>query len=237
MRILFLLILFSPLVAGQLQAQENLRFGFQVSPVFSRMHTTDPNIHPAGTNLGLKMGILGAYYFRENYAFSTGIGFFFNAGGTLQHDFSGQYWTRSGIDTLPSQAQLKYNLQYLEIPLGLKMRTREFGYIRYFLEPGFSLAIKTRANGQINGPGISNSNNTINISNDVNALLLSVGIGGGVEYSINESLALTGGLFFQSGFSDLTRDSGTVLEPGKSPRREDSRGNIRSITLRVGILF
>lgn len=236
MRILVFL-LFSAIFLGKLQAQENLRFGFQVSPSFSRMHTTDPGIHPAGTNLGLKMGILGEYYFRENYALSGGIGFFFNTGGTLLYDKSGTYWPGTGLDTLPAQVRLKYNLQYLEIPFGLKMRTREFGYLRYFLEPGISLAIRTRANGHISGPGLSNQDNAINISNELNALLLTVGIGGGVEYSINDSLSLIGGLFFRSGFTDITKDTGTVLQTGQNPRKEDSKGSTNSITIRVGILF
>jgi len=218
-------------------AQENLKFGFQLSPSFSHMRSTDPDIRAGGTNLGLKMGVLGEYYFRENYAFATGIGFFFNTGGTLLHQSAGQYWTRSGLDSLPAQARLKYNLQYLEIPLALKMQTREFGYVRYFLEPGISLAINTRANGQVSGPGIRTDNSTINISKDVNALLLSLSIGAGAIYSLNESLALTGGIFYQSGFTDVTDDSGTVLEPGKSPRKEDARSSINAITVRIGIIF
>lgn len=219
------------------RGQENLKFGFQLSPSFSHMRSTDPDIRAGGTNLGLKMGVMSEYYFRENYAFATGIGFFFNTGGSLLHQSAGQYWVRSGLDSLPAQARLKYNLQFIEIPLALKMQTREFGYVRYFLEPGMSLAINTRANGQVSGPGIADSDQTINIRKDVNALLLSLSIGAGATYSLNESLALTGGIFFQSGFTDVTDDSGTVLEAGKAPRREDARSSINAITIRVGIIF
>ena len=120
--------------------QEDLRFGFQMSPSFSWMSTDVNHINTSGTNLGLKLGLIGEYYFRENYAITSGIGFHFNAGGTLLYENEGFYWRNSDIPTsvlsdslsFPAGTKFKSSIQYLEIPLGLKMRTREFGYIRSF---------------------------------------------------------------------------------------------------------
>ena len=134
--------------------------------------------------------MIGEYYFRENYAFTGGLGFAFNSGGTLLHETGGSYWTRSDLgpqlDTLPNNVKLKYNLQYLEIPVGLKMRTREFGYLRYFLEPGVTIGFKTQARGEITGSGIGGDQDQLNIRSEVNGLNLSVGIGGGVEYGLSD---------------------------------------------------
>ena len=67
-------------------AQDDIRFGFQLSPSFSWMNTNVSKINPSGTNLGLKLGMTGEYYFRENYAFTSGIGFYFNNGElTIAH--------------------------------------------------------------------------------------------------------------------------------------------------------
>ncbi len=225
-----------------ISAQGDIRFGFQLSPSFSWMSTNDNKITPSGTNLGLKLGMIGEYYFAENYAFSTGLGFSFNSGGTLLHEYAGNYWTKSDLpanlaDTLRAGSKLKYGVQYLEIPIGLKMRTREFGYIRYFLEPGVQLGIKTQARGVINDPTQSGENEEkFDISKEVNSLYMSWGVGGGIEYSISENTSLMAGLGFQIGFTDVSDDNGTVFDP-RGNRKEDSKGIINAITLRLGILF
>jgi hypothetical protein len=72
------LILFFGVSLNFVYAQFNdVRFGLQVSPTFSWMGANTNRINSSGTNLGLKLGMLGEFYFRENYAFSTGIGFGF----------------------------------------------------------------------------------------------------------------------------------------------------------------
>jgi len=239
------LILFFGLSVNFVFAQFNdVRFGLQVSPTFSWMSANNNRINSSGSNLGLKLGMLGEFYFRENYAFSTGIGFGFNQGGTLQHEWEGYYWEDSyrqlTTDTLPlpSMTKLKYNIQYLEIPIGLKMRTREFGYIRYFVEPAITLGIKTQAKGSITGRNLGDEFEDINIKEEVNALNLAWGISAGIEYSLSETTALVGGLGFQVGFADTTRDGSVEINPNNGNESEDrSVGKAHNITVKIGVLF
>lgn len=239
------LILFFGLSLNFVYAQFNdVRFGLQVSPTFSWMGANSNRINSNGTNLGLKLGMLGEFYFRENYAFSTGIGFGFNQGGTLQHEWEGYYWEDSyrelTTDTLPlpSMTSLKYSIQYLEIPIALKMRTREFGYIRYFVEPGITLGIKTQSKGSITGRNLGDEFEDINIRKEVNALNLAWGIGAGIEYSLSETTALVGGLGFQVGFADITRDGATEINPNNgNESRENSVGKAHNITVKIAVLF
>lgn len=223
-----------------MMAQDDIRFGFQLSPSFSWMNTNTSKINPSGTNLGLKLGMTGEYYFRENYAFTSGIGFYFNNGGTLLHDFGGAYWPNSdlpsSLDSLPNNVKLKYSIQYLEIPVGLKLRTREFGYLRYFMEPAITIGLKTQARGTIEGTGVK-SDEKYNIRKEVNLLNLAWGIGAGVEYGISENTSLVAGLGFQVGFTDVTDDKGQVFDPERGTQRERSKGTNNSITIRLGILF
>ncbi|MBK8703436.1 MAG: outer membrane beta-barrel protein [Saprospiraceae bacterium] len=168
-------------------------------------------------------------------------GFAFNSGGTLLHDYGGQYWTKSDLpstlDSLSNGSKLKYGVQYLEIPIGLKMRTNEFGYIRYFLEPGISIGIKTQARGVINDPSQSGENEEkFNITKEVNGIYMSWGVGGGIEYSLSTSTSLIAGLGFQIGFTDVSDDNGTVFDP-RGNRKEDAKAIINAITLKLGILF
>lgn len=226
-----------------ISAQDNIRFGFQLSPTFSWMSTDNSKINPSGTNLGLKLGMIGEYYLNgeQNYALSTGLGFAFNSGGTLLHDYGGQYWTKtdlpSTLDTLANTVKLKYGIQYLEIPIGLKMRTKEIGYLRYFLEPGISLGFKTQARGIINDPTISGENEEkFNIAKEVNGLYLCWGLSGGIEYSLSQSTSLIAGAGFQIGFSDVSDDNGTVFDP-RGNRKEDAKAIINGIVVRIGVMF
>lgn len=229
-----------------LQAQEDIRFGFQLSPTFSWMNTNTNRINSSGTNLGLKMGMIGEFYFRENYAFVTGIGFGFNQGGTLQHEVGGVYWTKTDlpVDTLGDQnhgIKLKYGIQYVEIPLALKMRTREFGYLRYFLQPGLNLGFKTQAQGKVIGVSEIDSQEKFNIKKEVNILNLSWGVDGGIEYTLSENTSLVAGLGFQVGFADATNDNGTPFDtrkgwPDRNPR-EDSKGKVNAFIIRLGVIF
>lgn len=213
------------------QSIEDLRLGFQLSPVFSNMNTDDNKINGNGTNLGLKLGVLAEMYFEEKYAFIVGLGFAFNTGGTLYHENFGDIWQRSELPSgilrpFPPGTDLKYNLQYVEIPLGLKFRTKEFGYLRYFVElPVITIGFNSQARGAIKYQGINEEK--IDIKKEVTGISLSWGLGAGFEYSITESTALVGGLGFQKVFTDVTKDYSGF----------NSKGTINNIILRFGVMF
>lgn len=224
---------FFMLLLGASHAQEtDLRLGFQISPMFSTMGTDDNKINPNGTNLGLKMGARGEIYFRENYAFLIGLGFAFNSGGTLLHENNfDPIWPNN--EDLPPNAiwagnvNLKYGVQYIEIPFGLKFRTNEFGYLRYYAElPVITLGFKSQARGAFKNSGINEEK--IDIKKDVNGLALSWGLGGGVEYSISGSTSLIGGLSYQRLFTDVTKDHGSAV---------NSKGFINNFIIHLGVMF
>ncbi len=219
----------------------DLRFGFQLSPTFSWLNATSNQISSSGTNLGIKLGLEGEIQFEENYALTTGIGFAFNQGGTLQYERTGVYWPNSdkgiNLDTLPAGVKLKYQIQYLEIPIGLKMRTRQFGYVSYFLEPALTFGIETQSTGSIKGMNVGNDAEEIDIRQEVNSIYAAWGLTGGIEYSISENTALVGGIGFQLGFSDVTDDSGREIRQNGESTREDSKGKGNSITILLAVMF
>lgn len=71
-------------------------------------------INFSGINLGFKLGMIGEYYFCENYVFISGIGFYFNNGGILLYDFGGLYWFNFDffflLDILFNNVKLKYSI-------------------------------------------------------------------------------------------------------------------------------
>ncbi|MBK9018249.1 MAG: outer membrane beta-barrel protein [Saprospiraceae bacterium] len=223
---------FFALVSGAATAQEtDLRLGFQVSPTFSWMTTDDTEIGNNGTNLGLKLGARGEVFFRENYAFIIGLGFAFNSGGQLLHGQFTDAWQRSEIPNgvitpFPAGTDLRYKIQYVEIPFGLKFRTNEIGYLRYYAElPVITLGFKSQARGQVEYSSIKEDK--IDIKKEVTPLALSWGIGGGIEYSVNESTSLVCGVNYQRVFTDVTKNYDNV----------DSKAVINAIVLHLGVMF
>lgn len=212
----------------------DLRLGFQVSPTFSWMTTDDANLGNNGTNLGLKLGARGEIFFREKYAVIVGLGFGFNSGGQLltKNEFI-DAWQRTNFDNssvtppFAPGTDLRYKIQYVEIPIGLKFRTNEIGYLRYYAElPVITLGFRSQAKGQVEFSSMKED--ITDIKKEVIPLALSWGVGGGVEYSVSESTALVGGLSFQKVFTDVTKNYGGNV---------DSKATINSIVLHLGVMF
>ena len=231
---------------------QDLHFGFQTGPSWSWMSSDNSKINRTGSSLGFKLGLVAENRFSEAYSITSGIGFHFNSGGSLRFGLPSQLWKNSWgefdvspkvSDTFPAEAKLRYSLTFLEIPLGLKMRTPEQGnHLRYFAEPMISLGFRTKAKGAISSatPAVQ-PQEQINITKDVNGLNLSWGAGAGAEFIVQNNTAIVVGLYFQSGFTDMTGNSGNTLFDSSTGslvvKPDKSKGTISSLTLRVGVMF
>lgn len=221
------------------------RFGLNLSPSISWINTDDNRISGDGTALGIKLATQAEFFFAENYAIETGIGFHFNTGGTLLSNYGGRFFTRSlGEGTAfnsPSaptgeNVRLDYSISYLEIPLGLRLHTREFGFIRYYVQaPIFTLGIRTGAKATISGGGLNVTEEEFNIDEEVTPLALSWGLGGGAEYEVGGGTVLFGGLQFSRLFTDVTKD-GPYEYIGRT-QQGDPKATLNNLTLRLGVLF
>lgn len=242
MKKIVVVLCFLGLLLSESNAQKEIRFGFQFSPTLSWMKSDAKRISNNGSViLGAKLGAIGEYYFRENYSIASGIGFAFNHSGRLKHLDGGSYWVNSdlsipGLDTLSDGVTLKYNLQYVEIPVSLKLRSGYFGTFRGFMEiPMLYLGFKTQAKGTITGNVIDTEKE--NISPDVAFFNLSWGLGGGFEYELASKTSLVGGIYYQQGFTDVTKDDGFFVDTEGNVNSENSKGTISAFIIRLGIMF
>ncbi len=230
---------------------QDLHFGFQLSPSFTWLGTDNTRINGTGSALGMKLGLVVENRFSEAYSISSGIGFHFNTGGAVRFALPGKLWRNSWgdfdtppkapLDTFPKDSRLRYSINYLEIPIGLKMRTPETGnHIRWFAEPQIILGIRTGAKGSITSADPIPEQEKIPIKGEVAGAMLSWGIGAGGEYIISNNTAIVVGLYYQNGFTDITKDGSSVMfDPTLSGgvREDNSRGIIKGLTLRLGVMF
>ena len=105
--------------------QTDFRFGLTASPLMSWNNADAQTIDSDGSNLGFQYGILADLNFEERYAFSTGI-LITHSGGSIVSD----------LDT--SFVTLDQNLQYIEVPVTLKLKTSQVGYLSYYGQFGFT---------------------------------------------------------------------------------------------------
>jgi len=238
MKKIALLFVFSCFVASLSAQDGGFQFGFHVSPTFSWLgNNADKNaIETDGTSFAFKLGADGEYYFRENYALKFGLAMSFNQGGGLQ--FNTIDGTPDPINLFAdSQPEIfttgnttaKFNYQYIELPIGLKLRTNEMGFMRYFMEvPVITFGINVAARGEIDG---STEDGDFKISKDTGFLQMSWGLGGGAEYSLSESTAITAGVYYQAGFVN-SYFAKTGLDS-----IDDTKTTTKMVEIRIGVLF
>ena len=231
---------------------QDLHFGFQLSPSFTWLSTNNTYLHGTGSALGLKLGLVVENRFSEAYSITSGLGFHFNAGGSVRTTtFDGKLWQNSweGFENPPKanevftkETKLRYSISYFEIPIGLKMRTAETGsHIRWFAEPQLIFNFRTNAQGAVSNAGTIPDQEKIPIKKEVNGAMASWGIGAGGEYIIANNTAVVVGLYYQNGFTDVTTDkSSQLIDPRVPPTRiliDNSKGIIKGLTLRLGVMF
>ena len=104
-----------------------------------------------------------------------------------------------------------------------------------------TFGIKTAAKGAVSEAGPVAAQEKINISGDVNNIGLSWGFGLGGEYIVQNNTAVVLGLYFQNGFTDVTGNSGSTLFDKSTgavvAKPEKSKGTIKSLTIRCGVMF
>jgi hypothetical protein len=229
---------------------QDLHFGMQLSPSWSSMTTDNNHLSGSGSNLGLKLGLIVENRFSQAYSVSSGINLHFNTGGALLADQrTTNVWKDSydnfdspkpsATDTLNADVKFRYNLGFVEIPIGLKLRTSESGdHLRYFVEPLIALGFRNNASGTITGTAKFDQSG-IKIGPEVGIFNMSWGLGAGGEYIISNNTALVVGLYYQSGFVGVLSDDNGALLDSSGNRKAIStiRSTINSFTLRLGVMF
>lgn len=259
-KIAFLTIFLAQVVYAQAQG---IKFGVHVDPFISFLDSDYSKIKGSGVNGGTALGVEMEYGFDAtgNYGLTFGLDFSLNNGGTLLYEYGGvllgnsefdnkssfrnyvgdQPVNSSGID-MQAFTKINHRMNYIEIPIGLKLRTNELGgsYMRAFFHiPLIKIMIPVTAGAKIFAPdasatgfyddndstkyGVPQSTESIterNVWSDVTPIQISVGAGAGVEFTPNADggLRLYAGIYYHSGLIDVTGGfSGqTVFSPAKN---------------------
>jgi hypothetical protein len=121
---------------------------------------------------------------------------------------------------LPAGTSVAFNINYITIPMALKLKSNEIGFLTYFAELGFLPQINIGSRATSTGGALDKDN----VSKEINAFNVSFFFGGGVEKNIGGNTFLMGGIFFNNGFGDvLTADA--------------HKAALNFLNIRLGIMF
>ncbi len=238
-----LLIALTALISLGIQAQNSFQLGLQLSPNVSWLKTQSENAESEGSKFGFSYGIIGDFNIAENYAVSTGI-IILSTGGKMSYpdatvlDVGGTPTTFGGV------TDADISLKYIEIPLTLKLKTNEIGYMTYYGQFGFSLGVNYDAEADIDfeypgGTGAL-SQESVDFKDEINLLRAGLVVGLGAEYNLSGNTSILMGLTFNNGFTNILSEDGYDADQngnGTGSRNKDFKAINNIITLNVGVLF
>jgi hypothetical protein len=174
-----------------------------------------------GTRIGYTFGLMADFMLgsNQNYAFSTGL-YLNNVGGKLKQDITGF-----------GQFKQEYKLQYVELPITIKLLTNEIGYIRYFGQLGFGAAFNISAKSSTTVPAGSGmvALDDEDIMDNIALFKASLIVGAGLEFNFSGSTSLMVGVNYNNGFTNILED---VKVDDK-----DAKAKQHYLELNLGVFF
>ncbi len=222
------------LCATSMMAQESdmddrkFRFGLHASPNLGWLTPNIQEFDKSGlqSRLGFGYGLMMDLKFSEspNYLFSTGINLTNSGGGLIEAYDSLNIVAINDSTNLANyytgNRDRTYRVQYVNIPLLLKMRTNEIGYMNYFAAVGVDLGIRTRAFANDDftweQSGVTPSDvKDVNIQDEMQLFRLGLNLTGGGEFNLSGNTNLYVGISYHNHFTNMFRKTqeNRILEP------------------------
>lgn len=203
------------------ETDRKVRIGFKVDPMISWLGPKESFIKKDGSKFAFSYGFMVDFIIDPNYAIASGLQIS-HVGGKLR------FPTDKGLfenNQTTDENFYDLRLQYVEIPLALKLKTNPVNNITYWGQFGTYLGINigARLDATVDGKEFSKEKITKEII-PVNAGLL---IGAGIEYPLNDKTTLSVGLGFQNGFVDVT----------KNKSWNDEKVILNNLKLNLGVYF
>lgn len=185
-------VFLTPLFAvAQSSGGNKVQLGFTTSPTFGWLTIPSgqtPAIEPDGMRTGFAYGVLADIPFSENYYFSTAL-------------------TVSTLNAKAKQAGLNtsvYKLQYLEVPLTLKLKSNEMEGRKFYGQFGLNTGVNIGSKQDIMYSNSSTADEkNKDISDLINTFRGGLIIGGGAEWKVAENISLLTGVSYSNGFTDI----------------------------------
>lgn len=210
---------------------EGLKIGLKVAPQLTWGVTDNKNTSTSGTRINVGYGLMIDYYFTNNYALSTEI--CINSYGVNHVIKKDRYdhVSLAGVDyPNTGDVTMDYRLQYIQVPMLIRLRTAETNLKAYYAEFGFGLGVLTRARADVSfqnqtltsvkvvdpdqsddykihyNSGTASSPFYEAYNDNALGVRSSLIIGGGLHFTMSGNSILVAGIRYDNAFSSFTED-------------------------------
>jgi hypothetical protein len=210
---LVILLTSSTILFGQSQ---QFRIGLKAQGNLSWLTTVSKNLTNEGVGFGYSYGIMGDYNFARFYALSAEL-LLTEFSTSMSHNDSLSY-TQNGNTTNYGGVKHDYQYRYLQLPVSLKFKTKEIGYITYWAQFGLAPSFLLRARADIRGSNPFEANDPTrilvnktegddfefdNFNDKVSFIRVPLIIGAGIEYSLAGNTSLYTGVRIENSFTNV----------------------------------
>ncbi len=206
-----------------------LRFGMQFTPTVSWLSSDEATLADTdGAKLGYSIGVVGDWFFKENYALSTGV-FIGSMGGSLTYG-NGMRLETKKYGLVEVVGDLSLVPTYVEVPIGFKFLTKQFWRTRIYGQGGYNqyFLVDAVARTDASFEGVMELDKK-NVKNEFASALYAFHFGFGAEYNLEGNTYITAGVVAQIGMNDVTQST--------SVSGVDPVNKLRGLNFKLGVLF
>jgi Outer membrane protein beta-barrel domain len=209
---------------------DKTRLGINFNPILSWVRAPGAQTDNKGVRGGFQAGLQIDRYFATNYGFSTGI-YFDYLGANINY-----HLPDSAGNAQPFSHQ--YTTQFIEVPIGLKLRTNEIKRITTYGELGLTamVLLSARANYHNDFDGIAKEQLKV-YGSRVNFFDLAAHAGAGIEYNLSGKTSIIAGVVYKYAFLNHIKDSTAKEYKGKNTGLLNDQIFLNYFAFRIGVLF
>lgn len=186
---------------------QNFRLGFQASPQLTWMNSSKSDVANLAFKPGVKYGLEADIFLAgfPRYIFNTGL-------FVANHSFSAHYISDQPFFindvTFTKPVDLSFRLNYIEIPIDIKLKSDQFYRMTYYGQFGLTNMINISATASSADSQFENGNVNDGFNKrTIRPYNLCMIMGGGVEYDVGGNTALNLGIQYSNGLIDVTNIS------------------------------
>ncbi len=182
-----------------------------------------------GMRFGYGFGFMAEFAVAPNLVIASGFDVMYGSGKMKLSDTLFSY---DNMTDKLSNINSIYKIQYLQIPITLKMRTNEINYFRYYMRVGGSLGLRigTKYTEEISAQDnsfIFRTYDNEKANNRISLFRATFDIGAGIEYSLGGTTALLGEIYFNNGLTNSLKEYKNIKY----------KSILNYLMFKIGILF
>ncbi len=218
------------------------------------------DVEHGGAKIKFGYGLITEFILAKNYSILTGVevNYF---GGSINYKDANRVNYQLNDSTALFLSSRAFKQQYITIPLALKLKTNEIGYMTYFGQIGVDLSFQIKGRANDNGilyykvnqdttafsiQGSEYGEEDVNIYKQTGIfgfLRVALNVGAGVEWNIAGNTSLLFALNYNNGFTNFfnkdSKDENKLLDNNNhaTAKTLDQKASSNFVALTVGVLF